>query len=853
MKYQQLWTARRLVITLSLLLLIVMSLAGRWLPTDSARFADISFICSHFICWEALVVTGLVVGSGTKFAFSASRVFLIALLFGRAYFMQPTLAGLEASVALVSVVHVDLVIVATVGILCFSMRETLVWNAAALMWAILLSVLNTTLWIDTALPFVFQQAVQSFLCVKLGKRHAMLEKQLAELREHSRVLIRAKAQFCAAMSHEIRTPLNGLVGLTDALLETWSLNEGQRQCVEGIQSCARVVLALSTRALQYTRYSAMNAMPTAGAFPSAGVNRSCVFSLRAVLDDAARAISSAAAVRHVSMYWSVAPDVTDTYRGNSQHVLELVLKMLDYSLGRVRDHTGRVVMRVQIASSSSPADCIDTVSLELTVRDNGSPLSADQTSFGARPPLSLSIHDAPVLLATGADFALATAGVVAKWLGGALEVYHDAPDEHCLPGKLPAVLLATIVLVSASLDDTGPVDSVSTLPVSPVLVFPSMSSTMSSPQGQFEQKLSGVHVSLVCDFAEVLSAFRDTLLSSGAVIPYELVLPPPPVTKHHRQVLSDIFSGQRLLHADRILLLSAGADLLLESLPSVVVGAQAAPRTAVILFVPPDRVSEFEREVERIMASAGSARSGPVVTVVTASVSSQTLMRLVHNARQRMLATQELWAPTAVPLVSIDPPVGTDPSLEASGSRLDHGFGSLALEPLSAPASARRFSIASGISALASDAAAASDTDQSTLPSVPFASDRRALVVDDNRLNVMVLCRLLRKLGMESDVACNGDEALRYIRQDSAFERPGTSYAVVLMDLHMPVMDGLEATRQLRQFEQEHDEVRVPVVAVTASVADGCEQACTAAGMDGFLSKPVSLRALHRALTELKL
>jgi signal transduction histidine kinase len=240
MRYQQLWTTRRLVIPLSLLFLIMMiGLAGRWLPTNSARFADISFICSHFICWEALVVTGLVVGSGTQFALSASRVFLIALLFGRAYFLQPALAGVEASVALVSVVHVDLVIVAIVGIFCFSMRETLVWNVGGLMWAILLSVLRTTLWIDRSLPFVFQQAVQSFLCVKLGKRHAMLEKQLAEL-------IRAKAQFGAAMSHEIRTPLNGLVGLTDALLETWLLNEGQRQCVEGIQSCARVVLSLST-------------------------------------------------------------------------------------------------------------------------------------------------------------------------------------------------------------------------------------------------------------------------------------------------------------------------------------------------------------------------------------------------------------------------------------------------------------------------------------------------------------------------------------------------------------------------------------------------------------------------------
>jgi CheY-like chemotaxis protein len=133
----------------------------------------------------------------------------------------------------------------------------------------------------------------------------------------------------------------------------------------------------------------------------------------------------------------------------------------------------------------------------------------------------------------------------------------------------------------------------------------------------------------------------------------------------------------------------------------------------------------------------------------------------------------------------------------------------------------------------------------------------RALVVEDNRLNVMVLRRMLRKIGLDCDVATDGGDALRLL--NSAHDPPAAAaatssepgrarYAVVLMDLHMPGMDGLEATRQLRALEREHGWARVPVVAVTASVAADTEPVCIAAGMDGFLTKPVTLDALTHIL-----
>jgi CheY-like chemotaxis protein/signal transduction histidine kinase len=849
LKDRQLWTTGTGVIALTLLLLVI-SLAIGHVSTKSEWFSVIGCMFAPSFCWGVVSFAGLVVGSRTKFVLAASRVFLITLLFGHACFVLPVLAARATNIAFISTVHVDLIIVAAVSVLTLSSREAILWNASALLWAILVPVLMIADGIELALPIVIHQCVLIITSVSLRKRYVQLEIQVAGLREQSQVLIRAKAQFMTAMSHEIRTPLNGLVGLTDTLRETWPLNEGQGQCVEGIQSCARVVLSMSTRALQYTRYSAMHSESAGGTLPP-DAGRSRVFSLRAVLDDAARAVASAAAVRQVSMHWSVAPDVADAYQGNSQHVIELALKVLDFSLSRVDDNTGCIVMRVQTAPSLLLEDCIGRVPLALSVYDNG-PFLLSQRS------MPRSGGDASHLLATGADFELATADVVAQWLGGRLDLCRAESDGRPGPGHLAMLLAATIRLVSAPL---AACESVGPQPASPALGFPRMSSTMSSPRCQFEQQLSGVQIAVVCDFVESVSAFRDTLLAGGATISCELVLPPPPVTEKHRQLLSQLLSGESVLRFDCVII-DAAVDLLRELLPLVCATISTALHTAVLLCVPPARLVEFEREIERLTGAADSPPRFSFVTVVTSPASPPTMLRRLHSARQRVLAASSLsalvqpsepWILTAVPSLSIVPPVSDNLTFEAYGSQPCHGFGSLALEPLGVPGSAGRSSVASALSAPVSDATVASDTERSALPSLQLASDQRVLVVDDNHLNVMVLCRLLRKLGIESDVANNGEEALQRLRQRSTVERPGTSYAVVLMDLHMPVIDGLEATRQLRQFEQEHGLVRTPVVAVTASVADECEQACTAAGMDRFLSKPVSLRALHRALTELKL
>ncbi len=119
----------------------------------------------------------------------------------------------------------------------------------------------------------------------------------------------------------------------------------------------------------------------------------------------------------------------------------------------------------------------------------------------------------------------------------------------------------------------------------------------------------------------------------------------------------------------------------------------------------------------------------------------------------------------------------------------------------------------------------------------------RILLAEDNLVNQKVVLRMLEKFGFSADVASNGIEALEALHRQS--------YDLVLMDVHMPEMDGVEATKQIRRSVASERQPRI--VALTAAAMKEDRDACLAAGMDGFLTKPVRpehlaniLRTTHR-------
>ncbi len=130
-----------------------------------------------------------------------------------------------------------------------------------------------------------------------------------------------------------------------------------------------------------------------------------------------------------------------------------------------------------------------------------------------------------------------------------------------------------------------------------------------------------------------------------------------------------------------------------------------------------------------------------------------------------------------------------------------------------------------------------------TTRSLPDKSDRsrglHILLAEDNRVNQMVAQRSLEKRGHQVVIAETGEEALEALAQ--------RSFDVVLMDVHMPGIDGIEATKAIREKEKSTG-LHQPVVAMTALAMIGDRERCLAAGMDGYLSKPIDLQKLDEVL-----
>jgi len=128
-----------------------------------------------------------------------------------------------------------------------------------------------------------------------------------------------------------------------------------------------------------------------------------------------------------------------------------------------------------------------------------------------------------------------------------------------------------------------------------------------------------------------------------------------------------------------------------------------------------------------------------------------------------------------------------------------------------------------------------------TPATVSVAAPLHVLIAEDNAVNQRLMRLMLEKVGCTSEIASDGREALSKLQETHRFD-------VVLMDLQMPHMDGLTATKVWREKEQTEELGHLPIIAVTANAMEDDRARCEEAGMDGYLAKPISLPAIREAL-----
>ena len=144
------------------------------------------------------------------------------------------------------------------------------------------------------------------------------------------------------------------------------------------------------------------------------------------------------------------------------------------------------------------------------------------------------------------------------------------------------------------------------------------------------------------------------------------------------------------------------------------------------------------------------------------------------------------------------------------------------------------------ISALSfEDTTTESDFTESDLSQIHF------LVVEDNELNAEIAKTLLEMYGATITIASNGKEAI------SLFEKSQEhTFRIILMDVNMPIMNGYEATKQIRSLPRE-DAAKIPILALTANAFDEDKRNALAAGMNGHIAKPININVLMKEIKEI--
>lgn len=671
-----------------------------------------------------------------------------------------------------------------------------------------------------------QQAQERLIIAKEDAERAKDEAILAS---------KAKSSFLANMSHEIRTPLNGVIGIAEVLSET-ELSANQKDYVDTIETSSHLLLSLINDILDFSKIESGMLLVSP--------HSTCV---RESIYDIASIVAPKAKEKGIDLKVSIGPDTPFRVLVDDHRLRQVLMNFMSNAVKFTSE--GEVTL-----SLSSHYQSSETVALTFAVQDSGIGID-EQQQKKIFEPFSQE-DDSTTRQFGGTGLGLAISTQLVELMGSKIELKSVKGEGSCFyftlelpvdirhyPIKKEEQIASLIVLASDDADVSKVVSeelkfygvsvqgsltcidefkNCAKYDTKPVLVvIESDSAVEPLNKTRFaDLQNSGVAVCVVRRFNSDSADFGDSITA--------LVTQP--------------LLGQRLLKAVQSCdQRQRGNTSFSDSLHAL--------RSAKILIVEDNKINQkiaglhvgkagFEFDIAN---NGQEALDMYTDNHAYGLILMDCMMPVMDgfNATQAIRALEQSTGRRRIPIIALTASVVDDDIQRC----FDVGMDDYVAKPFKATALREKIHSMVHVSTISVNGAQTHDTPPKLAQPLVESTDtipsktERILLVEDNRVNQKVASLFLTKAGYQFDIADNGQIAVDKFQSTDGYD-------LILMDCMMPVKDGFAATREIRQIEIEQGRIKIPIIALTASVVDDDIQRCYDSGMDAYVAKPVKKEKL---------